>query len=123
MPKISNLKKEKISEHVLSVLLDKYPEPIFTAHIAQEIARDEEFIKKLLDDLKTKELITLIDKNPKGLKYSRRARWRLSTKAYTAYSNSTNNLNTNNFTLNQNNQNNSNSNSNNQNNNFPIKKE
>ena len=94
MPKISDMKKEKISEHVLSVLLDKYPEPIFTAHIAQEIARDEEFIKKILDDLKTKELITLINKNPKGLQYSRRARWRLTNKAYSAYSNNlSNNLN------------------------------
>jgi hypothetical protein len=90
MPKISDLKKEKISEHVLSVLLDKYPEPVFTAHIAQEIARDEEFIKKILDELKNKDLISLIDKNPKGLKYSRRTRWRLSTKAYTAYSTSAN---------------------------------
>ena len=93
MPKISDLKKEKISEHVLSVLLDKYPEPVFTAHIAQEIARDEEFIKKILDELKNKDLISLIDKNSKGLKYSRRARWRLSTKAYTAYSTSANNTN------------------------------
>ena len=94
MPKISDIKKEKISEHVLSVLLDKYPEPIFTAHIAQEIARDEEFIKKILEDLKTKELITLINKNPKGLQYSRRTRWRLTNKAYLAYSNSlSNNLN------------------------------
>ncbi|MBS3072561.1 hypothetical protein J4477_01880 [Candidatus Pacearchaeota archaeon] len=93
MPKISNLKKEKISEHILSVLLDNYPEPVFTAHIAQEIARDEEFIKKMLNDLKDKELITFIDKNPKGIKYTRRSRWRLSNKAYSAYSGNTfNNL-------------------------------
>ena len=67
MPKISDIKKEKISEHVLSVLLDKYPEPIFTAHIAQEIARDEEFVKILMNDLLTKELVIKVDKNPEGI--------------------------------------------------------
>jgi len=58
---------------------------MFTLHIAQELARDEEFIKKILLELKKKKLIIEIKKNPKGVDYKRRSRWRLSDKAYQVY--------------------------------------
>jgi len=50
--KISNEKKEKISEQILNLLYLINPKLIFTSHIAKEIARDEEFIKKILLRLK-----------------------------------------------------------------------
>ena len=83
--KISQAKKEKISEQILAFLYSINPKPVFTAHIAREIARDEEFIKKLLLDLKKKKLITEIKKNPKGIDYIRRSRWKLTDKAYEIY--------------------------------------
>ena len=52
--KISDKKREKISEQILAFLYSINPKPIFTLHIAQEIARDEEFIKKILQELKNK---------------------------------------------------------------------
>ena len=83
--KISDKKKEKISEQILATLYSKSPQALFTSQIAQEIARDEEFIKKILLKLKEKGLIIEIKKNPKGVNYLRRSRWRMSNKAYNAY--------------------------------------
>ena len=79
--KISEKKKEKISEQILALLFSISPKPIFSAHIAREIARDEEFTKKLLLELKEKKLLTEIKKNPKGVEYLRRSRWKLSDSA------------------------------------------
>jgi len=83
--KISEQKKEKIYEQILAFLFSVSPKPLFTSNIAKEIARDEEFVKFLLLNLKKKELIVEIKKNPKGLPYSKRSRWKLSDSAYQAY--------------------------------------
>ena len=88
--KLSKEKRRKISEQVLSYLYHIFPQSAFKAEIAREIARDEEFIKDLMFELKDKELVLLIKKNPKGDLYSRRQRWRLSNKAQEAYANITN---------------------------------
>ena len=83
--KISEEKREKISEQILAVLYSKNPVPLFTSNIAKEIARDEEFVKSLLSDLKKKKLIIEIKKNPKGIDYLRRSRWKLSDRTYSLY--------------------------------------
>jgi predicted transcriptional regulator with HTH domain len=85
MPKISQQKIEKISEQILSHLFSIFPKQIFTSEIAKELARDEEFTKKLLKDLEKKELVIKINKNPQGSQYSRRKRWRISNKAHKIY--------------------------------------
>ena len=64
--KISEKKKEKIYEQILALLYSVFPKAIFTLNIAEEIARDEEFVKSLLLNLKKKELVVEIKKNPKG---------------------------------------------------------
>ncbi|MBS3091855.1 hypothetical protein J4466_00390 [Candidatus Pacearchaeota archaeon] len=87
--KISDKKREKITEHILSVLYDQFPKPLFTSQIAHEIARDEEFTKTLIQELEKKGIVIPINKNSKGTKYLRRLRWRLSNKAQEAYSNHT----------------------------------
>jgi hypothetical protein len=83
--KISKEKKEKICEQILSLLYSITPKPIFTLNVAKEIARDEEFTKKLLLGLKSKKLVLEIKKNPKGVDYIRRSRWKLSDKVYNFY--------------------------------------
>jgi len=85
--KISEEKKKKISEHILAFLYSNTPKPLFTSFIAKEAARDEEFVKKLLLELKTKNLVAEIKRNPKGKSYLRRSRWKLSDAAYQAYNN------------------------------------
>jgi hypothetical protein len=83
--KISSEKIEKISEQILAFLYSVSPKPTFTVIIAREIARDEEFVKKLLLDLKEKKLVSEINKNPKGTLYIKRSRWKLSESAYSYY--------------------------------------
>jgi len=90
MPTISQKKRDKISEQILHYLFTTSPESKFTSQIAEEIARDEEFTKTLLNDLSKKELLSIITKNPQGTQYIRRQRWRLSSKAYEAYKKQTN---------------------------------
>lgn len=85
MPRISESKKKKISEQILSYLFLISPKQVFTSNIAKELARDEEFIKKLLLDLNNKGLVVKINKNSLGQVYERRLRWRLSNKTYEAY--------------------------------------
>lgn len=87
--RLSQEKRDKIAEQILSHLYHNYPKAFFTAELSREIARDEEFMKSLLFELKAKDLIASIKKNPDGLLYSRRIRWRLSNKAYEAYKKST----------------------------------
>jgi len=82
---ISKEKKEKISEQILAYLYITNPKPLFTFHIAKEIARDEEFVKNLLKELKKKEFVVEITKNPQGKQYLKRSRWKLSDKAYLIY--------------------------------------
>ena len=83
--KISKEKKDRISEQILAHLYSHSPKALFTAHIASELARDEEFIKTLLLDLKAKKLVLQITKNPEGTPYLRRMRWKLTNTAYDQY--------------------------------------
>ncbi len=83
--KISIKKREKISEQILAHLFSISPKLAFTSHIASEVARDEEFIKLLLLELKNKKLLVEVKRNPKGVEYLRRSRWKLSDIAYQAY--------------------------------------
>ena len=85
--KISDTKKTRISEQILAFLYSLSPKPEFTSKISAEVARDEEFIKKILQELKEKSLVTEIKKNPQGEDYLRRSRWRLTDAAYNAYKN------------------------------------
>jgi len=85
MPTISNQKKDKISEQILHHLFSVAPKPLFTAQIAREIARDEEFTKDILLILKSKSLVVEVNKNGQGLDYIRRQRWRLANNVYDAY--------------------------------------
>ena len=83
--KISKEKRDKISEQILAELYSEFPNSLFTAQVARNLARDEEFIKKLLKELWQKNLVVAIKKNSKGVTFSKRIKWRISNKAYSAY--------------------------------------
>ncbi len=85
--KISNIKREKISEQILAFLYSNNPKSFFTSHIAKEIARDEEFTKSLLINMRKKKLVIEIKKNAQGVDYIRRSRWKLSESSYNLYKN------------------------------------
>ncbi len=83
--RLSQEKTNKIKSNILGILYEIYPRALFTAEIARTEARDEEFTKKLLLDLRNKNMVVPIKQNPKGKFYSRRLRWRLTPQAYQAF--------------------------------------
>lgn len=88
MPTISKEKIERISEQILSYLYGVSPRLVFTVDVAREIARDEEFVKRLLLELEKKGLVVRVNKNSKGGIYLRRMRWRISNRAFEVYARS-----------------------------------
>lgn len=85
MPTLSKEKRDRIDEQILLFLFTSFPKQLFTVDIAKEVARDEEFIKKTLIELESKNLVVKINKNPEGINYERRLRWRISNNAYVIY--------------------------------------
>jgi len=85
MSKISKEKQERIMANIVATLYEYSPKPLFIVEISRAQARDEEFVKKLLLELKNKNLVVEIKRNPKGKPYLRRSRWKLSDAAYQAY--------------------------------------
>ncbi len=83
--RLSKEKKDKIAEQILLHLYQSFPKQLFTAEISKEIARDEEFIKTLMFELKDKNLVVAVKKNESGKDFIRRIRWQLSGPAYQAY--------------------------------------
>ena len=83
--RLSKEKRDKIAEQILGLLFQSFPKQLFTSEIAKEIARDEEFVKAIMLDLKTKGLVIQIGKNEKGLLFIRRLRWQLTSEAYKIY--------------------------------------
>lgn len=83
--KISIQKKEKIYEQILAVLYSNSPNALFTINVAKELARDEEFTKSLLIDLRKKGVVLEVKKSPEGQPYLKRSRWTLTDNAYQAY--------------------------------------
>lgn len=85
MPSISKKKRNKISEQILSHLYNISPNSEFTSKISEEIIRDEEFTKSLLEELEKSKLVIKVTKGPNGQDYQRWERWRLSNAAFDAY--------------------------------------
>ena len=83
--KISEEKRKRISEQILSLLYANFPEPLFTIKISEKIIRDEEFTKDLLIHLEKRNLLKRIKENPHGITYKRRIRWTITNKVYTFY--------------------------------------
>ena len=83
--RISKEKRDRISEQILSFFYNSFPKQPFTAEISREIARDEEFIKKLLFELKDRGLIVSIRQNKNKEPFSRKIKWKLSNKVYEVY--------------------------------------
>lgn len=84
--RLSKAKREKIAEQVLSFLFHSFPKQPFTAEISRELARDEEFIKNLLYELKDRGIVSAIKKSATGADFIRRVKWQLTAQAYAVYS-------------------------------------
>ncbi|MDO8555838.1 MAG: hypothetical protein Q7R96_01540 [Nanoarchaeota archaeon] len=78
-------KAAKIKEEVLAVLYEQNPKALFTKDVAAAIIRDEEFTKRLLDELKKAGFVREVSLSEKGVAYRARRRWQLSEAAFKAY--------------------------------------
>lgn len=85
MSKLSVQKIKKLKEEILTLLYHNDLKAMFTNEIASSIIRDEEFIKRLLTELKNDNLVIEVSKSKKGYEYSKWRRWSLSSKAREAY--------------------------------------
>jgi len=85
MTRISKEKINTIKSNILSILYKNNLRALFTAEIAKIEARDEEFIKKILQEMKEQGFVNMVNMNQMGKIYSRRMRWRLNSQTYEAY--------------------------------------
>ncbi len=77
MPRISERTRHRIAEQVLGLLLDKYPIPLTTREVADELVRDKEFVKKILEMLRSQGFVRTFAKKT-GATYSRWLKWQLT---------------------------------------------
>ncbi len=94
MPSISKEKIKKIKENIIFFLFNSFPKALFTSEIASEIARDEEFTKKILLDLEKEKIIIKITNNSQGKHYIKRVRWSIPKNVYENYKKITHNVKT-----------------------------
>jgi predicted transcriptional regulator len=85
MSKLSDNKIKKLKEEILTLLYHNDLKAMFTNEIASSLIRDEEFIKKLLLELKNDNLVIEVTKSKNGYEYTKWKRWSLSPKAREAY--------------------------------------
>ncbi|MBI5228737.1 hypothetical protein HY991_01405 [Candidatus Micrarchaeota archaeon] len=77
MSKISEKTFNKIAESVLGLLYDKFPLSMSTVEIADELARDNEFIARVLKFLESKKYVERLEKSNSGVSYTKWMRWKL----------------------------------------------
>jgi hypothetical protein len=78
MSKISEKKRDKIKGEILRVLYESFPNYLFTNKIADDIARNNEFVLKLLNEM---EEVKWVKKNKKIA----RTKWGLTLEIYNQY--------------------------------------
>lgn len=85
MSKISQKKIEKIKEDILSALFEAGMRGMFTKQISDEIARNDEFVLRLLKNLEKQNVVKQIKRTKKGAEFIRRKQWVFTDKAYETY--------------------------------------
>ena len=82
MSKISKEKKDRLKEEILHSLYENYPKMMWTFEIGDILIRDDEFILKLLMELKKKRLVMNYEES-KGKKVKRK--WGMKKEVYEQY--------------------------------------
>ncbi|MDP2908394.1 MAG: hypothetical protein Q8N77_01170, partial [Nanoarchaeota archaeon] len=76
---------EKIKEEILYVLYDSGLRGVFTKQISDEIARNDEFVLKILKTMEKQRLIKQMKNTKKGTTFIRRKQWTMTDEAYEMY--------------------------------------
>jgi len=78
MSKLSEKTIKNIKEQLINMIFENSPKSLYTNELASLLARDEEFTKRLLLELKDQGLVEPVSKNPKGKNFLIRRRWKLT---------------------------------------------
>ncbi|MBI2663129.1 hypothetical protein HYX15_01200 [Candidatus Woesearchaeota archaeon] len=79
MSRLSNKVIDKIKNDILYVLYESKLKGVFTKHIGDEIARDDELVLRLLRDMEQAKLVKKISD------FKRRTKWVMEDEAYKKY--------------------------------------
>ncbi len=83
MSKISERNIDKIKNEILYLLYESKLKGIYTKKIADEVARDDEFVLRLLKDLEREKIVKTVNLNK--IKFVRRKKWLMTEEAYKKY--------------------------------------
>lgn len=86
MSRVSKKTFDKVAEDALAVLYDNYPAAVSTRIVAGEMARDKQFVARVLEFLRGKGFVEKWTKSKGGEDYERWMKWRLTKQAYDKYS-------------------------------------
>jgi len=82
MSKISKEREKRIKEQILEVLYNHFPKMYYSKEIGDELLRKDEFILRLMFELKKDNLVTgFEEKKGRGI----RRKWGLSKEVYEEY--------------------------------------
>ena len=84
MYRISEANFKRIAESALGVLYEKFPLPLSTTQVAAELARDNEFVLKVMLFLEKKGYAVRVGKGKLG-DLSRTVKWKISKQARETY--------------------------------------
>ncbi len=84
MSRVSQKTFNKVAEDVVYILNDNYPLAFSARYLSDQIARDNEFVSKILVFLKQNGLVEQVDFGKKG-RYEKWVKWRVSNDARQKY--------------------------------------
>ena len=85
-PNYDEMKKNYNMEKVY-IVYENNLNPLLTIEISNELRRDKEFTRRLLNELKEQGIITEIKKNNKGKNYLKRSKWAINQEVLNKFQN------------------------------------
>ena len=87
MVKLSSRILNLLKDDIISILYENNLNPLLTIEISNELRRDKEFTRRLLNELKEQGIITEIKKNNKGKNYLKRSKWAINKEVLNKFQN------------------------------------
>ena len=87
MVKLSSRILNLLKDDIISILYENNLNPLLTIEISNELRRDKEFTRRLLNELKEQGIITEIKKSNKGKNYIKRSKWAINQEVLNKFQN------------------------------------
>jgi predicted transcriptional regulator len=85
MSKLSQKTFDRVCENILSVLYERYPIPVSALELSEELARDNEFVSRVLVYLQGRKLVERVETGKSGEPYEKWVKWKLSKNVKNSY--------------------------------------